>query len=109
MALGASYCVERDKIMNDEIKSRLKEISERNLDNTIAEFIAPRLRKFRKESTGYTGGFNSRAKWNEVLDKMIFAFDNLAKCLSMEDQEKIQDRIDEGLRLFAENFESLWY
>lgn len=48
-----------------------------NLDYTIAEFILPRLKKFKKESMGYPdqGEMDTPEKWNAALDKMILAFE----------------------------------
>lgn len=47
-----------------------------NLYHSIAEFILPRLKKFRKETICYPGrkGAETFEKWEEILDKMILAF-----------------------------------
>lgn len=47
-----------------------------NLDCTIAEFVLPRLKYYKKHSLGYPGreGTETPEKWDEVLDKMIIAF-----------------------------------
>lgn len=48
-----------------------------NLDCTIAEFVLPRLIKFKEKSLGYPGygEVDTRDKWDDVLQKMITAFE----------------------------------
>lgn len=48
-----------------------------SLDITIAEFVLPRLKKFKKENDAYPGvdEMNTPEKWDEALDKMILAFE----------------------------------
>jgi hypothetical protein len=55
------------------------------------------------------------ARWNWVLDEMIYAFEfKLSdKCVSMvsdemEEQKAVQDRISNGFRLFGKYYEALW-
>ena len=81
-----------------------------NLDGTIAEFIIPRLKVFKTKLHGYPGDLTEES-WNEIIDKMILAFElNLSnkydwdKRASTENDAKIQ----EGLDLFAKYFRHLW-
>lgn len=48
-----------------------------SLDITIAKFVLPRLKKFKKENIGYPGieEMDTHEKWDEALDKMILAFE----------------------------------
>lgn len=48
-----------------------------NLDITIANFVLPRLKKFKKENMGYPGReeMDTPEKWYEALDKMILSFE----------------------------------
>ena len=48
-----------------------------NLDVTIAEFILPRLKLFKKKTISYPGygEMDTPEKWDEALDKMILAFE----------------------------------
>ena len=50
-----------------------------NLDYTIAEFVLPRLKMFKKKYIGDPGcdGMDTREKWDVALDKMILAFEYL--------------------------------
>ena len=110
-----------------------------NLDITIAKFVLPRLKKFKKENIGYPGRkeMDTPEKWDEVLDKMILAFEyviswddwwlddpkyNYIRAESKYDDEYVtkirnsylaedkrrQVAIGEGLELFAKWFRDLW-
>ena len=48
-----------------------------SLDHTIAEFILPRLKLFKKLNNGYPGrgDMDTSEKWDEALDKMILSFE----------------------------------
>lgn len=91
-----------------------------NLDETLAALILPRLIHFRdnhccapsclfeydefdhiKEEDGFK-------KWNEILDKMIWAFYLYISVDPLYWTEEQKQQIDEGLKLFAEYFQSLW-
>ena len=45
-----------------------------NLDSTIARFILPRLKFFRKKTCSYPRGLTFE-EWKDILDKMILAFE----------------------------------
>ncbi len=76
-----------------------------SLDLTIAKFILPRLKEFKKVSNANDG-------WDEALDEMIIAFqlmiDNDGEIGLFNDKEKM-NTIYEGLDSFRDNFFSLWY
>lgn len=91
-----------------------------NLDETLAALILPRLIHFRdnhccapsclfeydefdhiKEEEGFK-------KWDDILDKMIWAFYLYISVDPLYWTEEQKQQIDEGLKLFAEYFQSLW-
>ena len=97
-----------------------------NLDHTIASFILPRLKLFKKLGNGYPGHgeMDTPEKWNKALDKMINAFELIATAdtyYGLWDIEKNtyaevkplleqkQTEVEEGLQLFAKWFQSLWW
>ena len=45
-----------------------------NLDCTIAKFIVPRLKLFKKVVDCYPGHLDSMDEWYEIIDKMIYSF-----------------------------------
>jgi hypothetical protein len=78
------------------------------LYSAIVKFILPRLKAFKEESGGYPGGFNKRKEWDEILDKMIEAFELINEKDHYSDEET-NNKIDEGLDLFRKWFYNLWY
>lgn len=97
-----------------------------SLDITIANFILPRLKLFKKLNNGFPSckEMDSFEKWNETLDKMINAFE-LISCgdshyncwdITKNSYEEIkplleqkQKEVDEGLWLFSKWFQHLWW
>lgn len=95
-----------------------------NLKKNIGTYVYPRLKMFRKINDGHPVDcpeIESRAQWDEMLDKMVLAFQYLAEgdswqatskyCLAddihIEEVRRIQV-IDEGLELFAKYAHYLW-
>lgn len=97
-----------------------------SLDCSLAKLIAPRLRRFRDLDGGVFGGIPAsycdtgsdgmpvateaaRNRYRADLDKMIAAFEFAAsKERWDEHRPEVYARHDEGIKLFAEHFWSLW-
>lgn len=95
-----------------------------NLDYTIAEYVLPRLKLFNQISISYPGRdeMDTAEKWHNAIDKMITAFQLVIDTDDLHDRywddnfhfnqelfEKDQAQIKEGLHLFAEWFQHLWW
>lgn len=91
-----------------------------SLNWTIAKFVYPRLKKFKKENIGFPHEFKTIDEWNEILDKMLFSFKVLKEdCVGLEidfndpnwknEIDKTNERIQEGLELFGKYFRDLWW
>jgi len=103
-----------------------------DLDVTIARFILPRLMMF-KERCEYPRRMKlTHEQWNEILDKMIYAFERIA-CQTEEETPEYkayikaiwnneEDLVDlkhaakaslkpitEGLSLFHKYYRNLWW
>ena len=90
-----------------------------SLDYTIAKFVSPRLKLYKKLTIGYPCEFSDISQWYDILDKMIESFDLILnddgsidineydnwKEIAKEKNNKIQ----EGLDLFAKYFRGLWW
>lgn len=92
-----------------------------NLNETIAEYVLPRLKIFAEHSPsqiyydengesiiGHPG--EKKRKVSQCFEDMIFAFEsctakNAMTISSPEEREKIK----RGFRIFAENFQGLWW
>lgn len=78
-----------------------------SLDNTLALYILPRLKRFKELHCGHPESLTSE-KWNEYLDKMIASFslydtnDDSVPLMITEEQH-------EGFKLFGEYFFDLWW
>ena len=112
-----------------------------NLDRTIARFILPRLKFFKKKTYTYPISFTIE-EWKSTIDKIILAFElilddhkpdfgnlkyhiekaNNGYWKMVEDPNSTFDKeayekwlndkdikIKEGLKLFADNFQNLWF
>ena len=104
-----------------------------SLDDTIAKFILPRLKRFRElELKGVPGNISKltweeeqklsekeaeahweqmEKDWNEILDKMILAFETIVKddWKDINDMKNQEKNINEGLSLFAQYLRGLWW
>ena len=77
-----------------------------NLDDTIVNFILPRLKEFKKINSEYPGCLTEQ-EWNEILDKIINSFQLLKKNEWINEKE--DEKINEGLLLFIKHLRDLWY
>ena len=82
-----------------------------SLDTTIAQFVLPRLKKFREIRCGQPT-FMTDDEWDNAIASMIDAFDLIIKDntdavfkLSYEDNKKIRN----GLSAFCGYFCHLWF
>lgn len=81
---------------------------------SICIFILPRLKAFREQiefCKSHPCGITIE-EWLSILDKMIFSFDACMKDVFIEDERERKeylDKVQEGLNLFAEYFQALWY
>ena len=106
-----------------------------SMDHTLAPIILPMLKQLKetkhgapyvdpddcpkdlrpKEQNEYGTDDTHFARWDWVLDEMIYAFDCKANkddvWMRLEDREEIdkeQKRISNGFRLFGKYYEALW-
>ena len=65
------------------------------------------LKRFKEEGMGYPATLESVEEWNEILDKMIAGFKAHLELNETHTPELLTIK-DEGLKLYAEHFSSLW-
>ena len=104
---------------------RFEDMTEEEKDNEcfslyypIAKFVYPRLKYFRdSDKMGYPAVLDSMEEWNNILDKMLFAFDYALNeseerfspiDFDLEEHQTILGRVAEGFKLFGEYFLNLW-
>jgi hypothetical protein len=80
-----------------------------SLRDTIGRFILPRLKRFKEVTIAHPGGLKEE-EWDEILDKMIKAFELLTKengaFMLTEGEYK---EFEEGMDLFRKWFLALWW
>ena len=95
-----------------------------SMDHTLAHIIVPMLKQLKATKHGIPSDFViegedwelSEAKWNLVLDKMIWSFEQLVgdnefsffEWLKADAYYAYNEHIQEGLNLFGKYYRSLW-
>lgn len=85
-----------------------------SLYSPIAQFILPRLKRFKKIARCYPAGLTSE-KWDVILGEMIFAFDwaltsdEQSMKMKKEEVDAAWKRYEAGMDLFAKWFRDLWW
>lgn len=102
-------------LYNERKKRWTKQITEKgwadyetwSLDFYLAPYIVERLKMFKKKNNGYPGGLSENS-WDDILDKMILAFE-LCEKGAWNMTEKEYEIVKTGLKLFAEHYHDLWW
>lgn len=80
-----------------------------SLDYSLAQYIAPRLKRFKELNNGFPYGLSSE-EWDGILDKMIFAFEFLGSEERWDNNNKDEWKdVQEGIDLFAKYYFDLWW
>lgn len=79
-----------------------------SLDYSLAKVILPRLKRFRDLSIGFPSDL-SEDEWQEMLNKMIAAFEFAASEDRWMASPEEYDKHHEGIKLFAEHYWALWW
>lgn len=80
-----------------------------NLDFTLAQFIIPRLERFKEEAVGWPAiSFETFEDWMVAIDKMIWSFKYAINDDSFLYDEEKEKRYEEGMELFSRYFRNLW-
>lgn len=81
-----------------------------SLDHTVAEFTLPRLKRFKEVQNGYPADLTEE-QWDDIIDKMILAFENVIKEFNFDEEDGIKEakEIEEGMILFGKYFRQLWW
>jgi len=83
-----------------------------SLDSTVAEFIIPRLKRFKEVQNGFPAGLTEKS-WDVIVDKIIFAFEfHLIRDEWSDNKlgfDAAYEKYEEGMQLFAKWFHHLWW
>lgn len=79
-----------------------------SLDHSFANWMLPRLKRFRETTCSYPGRDASEKEWYDILDKMIKGFEIMASedyfAISKENDAIVQ----EAMYLLAKWYRHLW-
>ena len=88
-----------------------------SMDDTLALIILPMLVQLKETKHGYPADLTEQ-EWDEILDEMIWAFEQKCRDDWMADYDynkwdteganAHQERMTNGFRLFGTYFENLW-
>lgn len=80
-----------------------------NLDETMAAFMLPRLKRFKKITHSYPPDLTPE-QWDKKLDKMIEAFELIcdSKWETIQELRKEEKIIKKGLKVFFKYYRDLW-
>lgn len=106
---------EREPIWEQQRKERGFDDRELwNLDHTIANFVLPRLKEFKRCSCGRPNQLTNK-EWKAILSKMIWSFESKVNDeqfapneLTNEQKDLWYKRKNEGFKLFGKWFNDLW-
>ena len=88
-----------------------------NMDYTLSLLIVPMLNQLKEDGHGYPATLNSFEEWHEILDKMIWSFEqtkgeyesSYGLALNNNEEYKVyMNRVQEGFDLFGKYYMSLW-
>jgi hypothetical protein len=88
------------------IKVKIDKWDTWSMDHTLAHIILPMLKQLKATNHGYPANL-TEAKWNEIQDKMIYAFEHKVLDGDMFDTGD-QKKMQEGFRLFGKYYQNLW-
>jgi hypothetical protein len=80
-----------------------------SLRDTIANFILPRIKVFRKITCGTPSILENEKAWDDILAKIERAFELVAKDNTYSWTKEEIKAYEEGMQLFAEYFMDLWW
>lgn len=80
-----------------------------NLDQQLAGWLAPRLRRFRELNNGFPHGTTPES-WDKILDEMVWAAEWYGEhAYDIPNDAKEYNRAVEGLQLVTTHLNDLWW
>jgi len=88
-----------------KVKVRIDKWDTWSMDSTLAHIVLPMIQQLKKTQHGHPASM-SEEEWDNILDEMIFAFENKLKDSFLPDADS--ERMTNGFRLFGKYYENLW-
>lgn len=74
-----------------------------SVKSTLPLILVPLLKEFKKNTKSYPISMDEE-KWAKILDRMIFAFENVDNV----NDKVTYDAVTNGINLFARHYQDLW-
>lgn len=118
-SVGSSEAELRAEYRRQRLERGFDDTEVWNLDYTFAKFVLPRLKRFKEVNQGYPATMTYE-EWDECLDRMIYAFENIDYDdksydgiewfnMPQEARDAVVEKVNEGLDLFRRHYFSLWW
>lgn len=82
-----------------------------DLSAHIAEFVLPRLKRFREINCAFPCSMETIQEWNDIVDDMIYALEyhvkDMVDCKPPSDID--ENRLQRGFEAFGKYFCGLWF
>jgi hypothetical protein len=95
-----------ERFLKQRLERGFDESETWNLYTTISRFILPRIKEFKECNICHPPELTPE-EWNNILDKMIRAFEISSNSEYMTEEQS--DEFREGFNLFNEYFFALWW
>ena len=102
---------------SQSVKVKIHNYDTWSMDHTLAPIILPMLVQLKETTHGHPADLTEQ-EWDEILDEMIWAFEQKCRDDWMEDYDynkwdsegvkAHQERMTNGFRLFGTHYENLW-
>ena len=102
---------------SQSVKVKIHNYDTWSMDDTLAPIILPMLVQLKETTHGHPADLTEQ-EWDEILDEMIWAFEQKCRDDWMEDYDynkwdsegvkAHQERMTNGFRLFGTHYENLW-
>jgi hypothetical protein len=81
-----------------------------SLDHTAAEWLLPRIKRFREITCAFPSSLDTFDDWAEILDTIIYALEEHLKdewLVGLSEEERT--KVDLGFEYLGKYFRGLWY
>lgn len=112
--------IKRNKKYQNQLKERGFDDTECwNLDEGILRYALPRIKRLKEIQHGFPCEFKTIEEWNDILDKIIWSFEEHLKYYRDSDTsgtcftdtietEELNRKVQEGFELFGKHLRNLW-
>lgn len=81
-----------------------------SLDYTFAQWITPRLKRFKEITPGWPGGDDmTQEKWHAILQEMIDGFELMGSQVNFSSTKEQSKKIEKAVKLFSKWVFCLWW